>query len=96
MQKTLYFSGTIQPLQESTLTSPMDAIVETMHYHYGQLVKKGDIVVTLNSTDLQRQYNDTLTEYLKAKDNFTVAKAKFIGTQELWDAGLLSKKQLFK
>lgn len=91
VQKTLYFSGTIQPVQESTLTSPMDAIVETMHYHYGQLVKKGEIVVTLNSTDLQRQYNDTLTEYLKAKDNFTVAKAKFIGTEELWDAGLLSK-----
>lgn len=91
VQKTLYFSGSIQPLQESTLTSPMDAIVETMHYHYGQLVKKGDIVVTLNSTELQKQYNDTLTEYLKAKDNFTVAKAKFIGTEELWDAGLLSK-----
>ncbi|MCC5014500.1 efflux RND transporter periplasmic adaptor subunit [Legionella sp. 31fI33] len=91
VQKTLYFNGTMQPIQESTLTSPMDAIVETMHFHYGQLVKKGAVVVTLNSTDLQRQYNDTLTEYLKAKDNFTVAKAKFIGTEELWDAGLLSK-----
>jgi HlyD family secretion protein len=91
VHKILYFSGTIQPLQESTLASSMDAIVETMHYHYGQLVKKGDIVVTLNSTELQKQYNDTLTEYLKAKDSFAVAKAKFIGTEELWDAGLLSK-----
>lgn len=91
MHKTLYFTGTIQPLHESTLTSPMDAVVEKMHYHYGQPVKKGDVVVTLNSSELQKQYNDTLTDYLKAKDSYTVAQAKFTGTQELWDAGLLSK-----
>lgn len=89
--KTLHFTGTIQPLRESTLTSSMEAVVETMHFHYGQMVKKGDIVLTLNSTELQKQYNDILTDYLKAKDSYSIAKAKFVGTQELWDAGLLSK-----
>lgn len=91
VHKSLYFTGTIQPLRESTLTSPMDAVVEKLHYHYGQLVKKGNVVVTLNSNELQKQYNDTLTEYLKAKDSFTVAQSKFNGTQELWNAGLISK-----
>jgi len=62
-----------------------------MEYHYGQMVKNNDVVVTLNSSDLQKQFNDTLTDYLKAKDSFGVAKAKFTGTQELWDAGLISK-----
>ncbi|WP_028388754.1 efflux RND transporter periplasmic adaptor subunit [Legionella fairfieldensis] len=89
--KVLHFTGTIQPLRESALSSPVDAVVETMHAHYGQQVKKGDAVFTLNSSELQKQYNDTLTDYLKAKDNYTVAQAKFTGTQELWEAGLLSK-----
>ncbi len=91
LHKTLYFSGTIQPLQESALTSPVDAIVEKLHCRFGQHVKKGDPVLTLNSQELQKQYNDTLTDYLKAKDSYTVAKAKFVGTEELWQAGLLSK-----
>jgi multidrug efflux pump subunit AcrA (membrane-fusion protein) len=91
LHKTLYFTGTIQPLKESSLTSPMDAVVESMHFHYGQPVKKGEVIFTLNSSELQKQYNDTLTEYLKAKDSYTVAQAKFTGTQELWDSGLLSK-----
>ncbi len=91
IHKTLYFTGTLQPLHESTLTSPVDAVVESMHYHYGQSVKKGDVVYTLNSAELQRQYNDTLTEYLKQKDSYTIAKAKFTGTEDLWDAGLISK-----
>lgn len=89
--KTLHFTGTVQPLKESTLSSSMDAVVETMDFHYGQMVKKGDVVLTLNSTDLQKQYNDTLTDYLKAKDSYTIAKVKFVGTEELWDSGLISK-----
>lgn len=91
MHKTLYFTGIMQPLGENTLTNPMDAVVETMHYRYGQEVKKGELVFTLNSVELQKQYNDTLTDYLKAKDSYTVARTKFRGTDELWQAGLLSK-----
>ena len=91
LHKALHFTGTIQPLHESTLTSPMEAVVESMNFHYGQMVKKGDVVLTLNSNELQKQYNDTLTDYLKAKDSYTIAKAKFAGTQDLWESGLLSK-----
>lgn len=91
MHKVIYFTGTIQPLHVSTLTSPMDAVIETIHYHYGQSVKEQDVVMTLSSNELQKQYNDTLTDYLKSKESYTIAHAKFIGTQELWDAGLLSK-----
>ena len=91
IHKTLYFTGTVQPLQEYTLTSPIDAVVDVVHYHYGQPVKKDQVVFTLNSVELQKQYNETLTEYLKAKDSYSVARAKFTGTEDLWQAGLLSK-----
>ncbi|STX50006.1 Membrane-fusion protein [Legionella busanensis] len=91
IHKTLYFTGTIQPLHESAITCPMDAVIETMNYNYGQVVKKDEIVITLNSNELQKQYNEVLTDYLKAKDNFTIAKAKFTGTDELWKAGLIAK-----
>ncbi len=91
IHKMLFFTGTVQPLEEHTVTSPMDAIVETMHYHYGQLVKKGQVIFTLNSMELQKQYNDTLTDYLKAKDGFSIAQTKFNGTEDLWQAGLLAK-----
>lgn len=91
VHKNLHFTGTIQPLHESTITSPMGAVVEKMNFHYGQIVKKGEVILTLNSNELQKQFNDTLTDYLKAKDSYTIAKAKFSGTQDLWNSGLLSK-----
>lgn len=91
LQKTLHFAGTIKPLRESTLVSPLDAIVDSMNFHYGQMVKKEEVLLTLKSNELQKQYNDTLTDYLKAKDGYSVAKDKFVGTSELWESGLLSK-----
>lgn len=91
LHQSLFFTGIIQPLNEMALTCPIDAVVETMRYNYGQSVKLDEIVLTLNSSELEKQYNDTLTEYLKAKDNFGVARARFNGTQELWSAGLISK-----
>ena len=91
LHKILHFSGTVQPIQESSLVSPIDAVVQTMSFHYGQRVKKGDVVLTLLSSELQKQYNDALTDYLKAKDSYAIAQAKFVGTQELWHSGLLAK-----
>ena len=91
LNKTLYFTGNIQPIKENTITAPMEAVVETMHYHYGEQVKKGEEIFSLNSLELQKQYNETLTEYLKAKDNYTINQAKFVGTEDLWKEGLVSK-----
>lgn len=91
IHKTLHFSGTIQPIQEYTLISPIDAVVQTIYYHYGQHVKKNQAVFTLNSSEQQKQYNETLTEYLKAKDAYSMGRAKFVGTEDLWKEGLISK-----
>ena len=91
VHKTLYFTGTLEPLRESALVSTMGAVVDSMHYQYGQTIKKGAVVFTLNSAELQKQYNETLTDYLKAKDSYHIAQAKFTGTNDLWEAGLLSK-----
>lgn len=91
LHQRLHFTGIIQPLREYSLVSPLESVVQEMTFSYGQLVKKGDVVLTLSSSELQKQYNATLTDYLKAKDSYSIAKSKFAGTQELWQAGLISK-----
>lgn len=91
LHKMLYFTGTLQPLKENAITTPMEGVLETIPIAFGQSVKQGEVVFTVRSPELQKQYNETLTDYLKAKDNYTVAKAKFSGTDDLWQAGLISK-----
>jgi HlyD family secretion protein len=91
IEDKLYFNGTIQPLSEYSLSSTTEAVIEKVYVQYGQWVKKGEIILSLNSSALQKQYSDTLTEYLKAKDNFNVVQSKFEGTTSLWQAGLIAR-----
>lgn len=91
LHKTLHFNGIIEPISQTSLISPVDAVVERVIHPFGETVKKGETVWVLHSAELQKQYNDSLTEYLKAKDNFLIAKAKFSGTEDLWQSGLVSK-----
>ncbi len=91
MHKTLHFNGLIEPISQTSLISPVDAVVEKVIHPFGEIVKKGETVWVLHSAELQKQYNDSLTDYLKAKDNFLIAKAKFSGTEDLWQVGLVSK-----
>jgi HlyD family secretion protein len=91
LHKSLYFTGIIQPQQESALTSPLDAVIKEMPLHFGQQVKKGEVLFVLHSTSLQKQYNEALTDYLKSKDSYQMAKAKFAGTENLWKEGLVAK-----
>jgi len=89
--KSLHFTGNIQALKEHSLVAPLDAVIEHMPVHYGGEVSKGRMAFRLHSADLQKQYNEVLTEYLKAKDSFSISKNKFQGTETLWTSGLIPK-----
>ena len=91
VHKALHFSGIIQPIKEYEITTPMTAVVKTVHYNYGQVVEQDKIVFTLTSMELQRQYHEKLTNYLKSKDRYSIVRSKFHGTQSLWKEGLESR-----
>lgn len=87
----LYFSGTVEPYSQVALTSPVDAVVTEKKFNYGQSVKAGQVLVVMDSSQMQKEYSGLLAEYLKAKDIFDTSQAKFVGTQNLWQAGLIPK-----
>lgn len=91
IHKSLFFTGIIQPIQEIAVISPTDAIVESMTFQYGQIVPKNTKFMTLNAPELKKRFNESLTEYLKAKDHFRNLQSKFSGTKDLWKEGIISK-----
>jgi HlyD family secretion protein len=91
LKKTLFFTGTIEPIRQTPIIVKDNAVVEKIYTNYGQFVKKGEQLARVNSLSLRKDVNNALTSFLKAKDSFNVAKSKFIGTKKLWDAGLIAK-----
>jgi multidrug efflux pump subunit AcrA (membrane-fusion protein) len=91
VSSSLYFGGVISPLSQSAVSTPSNGVVKEMLFSYGQAVKEGDLMFVLQSAQLQKDYDTALTNYLKAKDTLSVAESKFVGTLELWKAGLIPR-----
>jgi len=87
----LFFSGEIKPLKETAISIVMDAKVIKLNFNFGNIVKKGDVLIELDSPQQQKEYDEALTAYLKSKDDLDVALAKFSGTESLWKEKLVAE-----
>lgn len=91
IKQKLFFSGQIKPLSLASVSSPFDGVIIKKLVNFGQTVKQGKLLFVLDSTQLEKEYSDVLASYLKAKDDYAIAKAKFSGTEDLWKLGLISR-----
>ncbi|CAN5435728.1 HlyD family efflux transporter periplasmic adaptor subunit [soil metagenome] len=90
---TLYFAGIIQPIAVNSVTSPADGTIKKLFFGYGQLVKKGQLLLSINSSGLDTEYQGGLTAYLSAKEKYFNSKRTMEGTEELKAAGLISANE---
>lgn len=85
---TLYYSGTIQPLQTLVVPSPADGVVVDMPFQYGETVKAGQLLFMVSSTKFLADYKTALMAYIKAKSDFNngqtqLSEAEFLHKNEL-------------
>lgn len=73
----LYFSGVIQPIKVFNLISPYAANIASMDFTYGEKITAGDLLLTLDSTQLESDFRQGLTNYLKAANEFQQAKVAY-------------------
>lgn len=92
----LYYVGTIKPLEVHAVTAPADGTVNAVHFQYGHNVKKGQVLVLIDSQKLETDYRSALTNFLKAKNAYEQAQANFVGTKQLWKAGIIDDENYYR
>jgi multidrug efflux pump subunit AcrA (membrane-fusion protein) len=85
---TLYYAGTIQPINSIVITSPVDGVVVDMPFQYGEAVKAGQLLFQISSAKFLADYKAALMQYIKAKSDFNtnqtlLNEAKFLHKNEL-------------
>lgn len=68
-------SGQISSLNQADIKPQSSSSIKSIEVSVGQEVKKGDILVILDSRDLLRKVNDTYNSYLIAKNNLDLKLA---------------------
>ena len=66
----LRYSGTVEPSQTIPLNFQSTGTVETVLVDAGDAVKKGQILATLDNTDMKNLYEITRSKYQQAKDAY--------------------------
>ncbi|OGT55924.1 MAG: hypothetical protein A3F14_04645 [Gammaproteobacteria bacterium RIFCSPHIGHO2_12_FULL_43_28] len=85
---TLFYSGTIQPLAATIISSPVDGVITGTFFQYGDDVNANQLIFTISSTKFLSDYKAALMQYVKAKSEFNnsqsqLAEADFLHHNEL-------------
>lgn len=88
----LYFQGNIEPLQQRRVLSPVMGVVnKPLNFVYGNKIKKGQYLLSLQPSDQQNSYRTSLLAYLRAKSSYSEALAKFSGQELLYKNKILAR-----
>ena len=68
--------GEIQPRNKVSISARVSARIIELPFKEGAMVKKGDLVVKLDSTDLQAGLRSTEARYAAQKAQITVSQAR--------------------
>ncbi|EKD72334.1 MAG: hypothetical protein ACD_45C00701G0005 [uncultured bacterium] len=73
---TLYYSGIVEPLKTVVVTTPSDGVIADMMFHYGDVVKEGQLLFSITSEKFQTDYKNALMQYIKAKTDFVNSQSQ--------------------
>lgn len=91
--KHLYFRGILNPIKNILVLSPVDGNILATHFFYGEEVRKNDMLVTIDATELSGTYRNDLSDYLQKKAALEAQQAKLSGDRELFAAGVISQQE---
>ncbi|MDR3507319.1 MAG: HlyD family efflux transporter periplasmic adaptor subunit [Caulobacteraceae bacterium] len=63
---TISVTGTVAPGDNADVTAPFDGVVTQVGFDYGAPVTQGQVLVTLDVSDLRRRRNEAMSAFLKA------------------------------
>lgn len=67
LSSSVSLSGSLEPLEEIVVTAPFEAMITQRDFSFGQMVEQGDVLLVLDSSDLEIKLRNARTEHIKAR-----------------------------
>lgn len=94
IEKTVSASGTLEAVSEVDVLAQMSGRVEKVYADYNQRVKKGQLLVKLNTDMLKLQAEEEQAAVKKAQANYDLQLLNYQNQQKLAEKGLVSDYDL--
>ncbi|MFN2268664.1 MAG: efflux RND transporter periplasmic adaptor subunit [Desulfonatronovibrio sp.] len=66
LSSSVSLSGSLEPLEEIVVTAPFEAMITRRDFSFGQMVEQGDILLVLDSSDLEIKLRNARSDFIKS------------------------------
>jgi HlyD family secretion protein len=87
-------SGTLYPLHVVNITAPFAGMVREFHVGYGEVVKEGQIILELDTSEMERNLREAKVAYIKASTQYQELETWESGAEVARARRSLSRAQL--
>lgn len=94
LETTVTSSGTLAPVSSVSVLSQMNGRVEKVYANYNDRVKKGQVLVSLNTDMLELQREEAKADLSIAQANYNLAELDYQNDTSLASKGLVSQYDL--
>ena len=94
MEASTVLSGTLTAKEDVSIIPKAAGTIQNVYVAVGDRVAKGQVLATLDSSDLQAQLDQAMASYNTAKSAYNEASANLKRMQLLYDEGAISLQQL--
>ena len=85
LHRTISLVGTLAPWRTLNVVSPVSSRIGAVHFQYDQLVKEGELLIELDTSEANREHRDARVAYIDALEKFEALK-NWEGSAEMADA----------
>jgi membrane fusion protein (multidrug efflux system) len=86
--------GTVKSIPKIELKFEINGVIKSFRFKEGDQIKRGDVIVTLNSEDLRKEVEWSKAKLRVAKAELKSAQTRYNVLKNLYDAGAITKDRL--
>jgi HlyD family secretion protein len=90
----LYYKGTIAPISNFSIMSPVSGRIESLGFTYGDSIVKNQLIATISADDLADTYQKQLSDYISKKDAMETSGNDYTSTVALFKAGVKTQNDV--
>jgi membrane fusion protein, multidrug efflux system len=88
------FSGRLEAVERVDVRSRVAGAVQEVHFSEGALVKKGDLLVTIDPAPYQAEVDRAEAQAVAARARLTYATSEHERAQRLWEESAIARREL--
>jgi multidrug efflux system membrane fusion protein len=88
------FSGRLEAVEHVDIRSRVAGTVQTVHFREGGLVKKGDLLITIDPAPYAAEMERAQAQVVSAEARVALANSEYQRAQRLWKSKTISEQEL--